>query len=215
MTATTNPDVAVTIDVLSNDEDPDGDSLTVDSVTQPTNGSVLINADQTVTYSPATNFNGVDSFRYVVLDGQGVSATATVSVTVTNTTVLVANFMNGNTDFFKSRVHLWNPSTSAGAVRARVFTLPNVGDSLLLGEVDFEILQSESAVNIKLAEDILGPLGIPMPYMENAGNLTLEFTIEAPNVGGAGNVLPSEADVAMARRNKGYEHGLPSKKSLR
>ena len=52
-------------------------------------------------------------------------------------------------------------------------------------------------------------------YMENAGNLTLEFTIEAPNVGGAGNVLPSEADVAMARRNKGYEHGLPSKKSLR
>jgi len=182
---------------LSNDEDPDGDSLTVDSVTQPTNGSVLINADQTVTYSPATNFNGVDSFRYVVLDGQGVSATATVSVTLTNTTVLVANFMNGNTDFFKSRVYLWNPSTSAGAVRARVFTLPNVGDSLLLGEVDFEILQSESAVNIKLAEDILGPLGIPMPYMENAGNLTLEFTIEAPNVGGAGQVFDSAFTLAF------------------
>ena len=49
---------------------------------------------------------------------------AFVAKFVDQQTVLVANFMNGNTDFFKSRVYLWNPSTSAGTVTVRVFTLP-------------------------------------------------------------------------------------------
>jgi len=69
-------------------------------------------------------------------------------------------------------------------VRVRVFTLPHTGDSFLLGEVNLGILEGSSARNIKLAEDILIPLGIPLPYTEDAGNLTLELTIEAPNVHG-------------------------------
>ena len=59
--ASTDEDIAVTINVLGNDDDVDGDTLTVDSVTQPTNGAVLINADQTVAYTPASNFNGSDN----------------------------------------------------------------------------------------------------------------------------------------------------------
>ena len=39
-------------------------------------------------------------------------------------TLLVANFSNGNDGAFNSRVYLWNPSTSAGQVTVRVFTLP-------------------------------------------------------------------------------------------
>ncbi len=51
---------------------------------------------------------------------------ATQSFTVT-ATVLVANFTNGNDAAFNSRVYLWNPSTSAGVVTVRVFTLPPIG----------------------------------------------------------------------------------------
>ena len=74
-------DTNVTISVLANDTDDDGDTLSVASVGQGTNGSVVLNPDDTVTYTPAANFNGVDSFIYTVTDGTG-SAVANVSITV-------------------------------------------------------------------------------------------------------------------------------------
>jgi hypothetical protein len=80
--ATTNEDNSVTINVLANDADPDGDTLTVGSVTQPTNGSAALNADNTVTYTPNRDFNGQDTFTYTISDANGETATATVTVTV-------------------------------------------------------------------------------------------------------------------------------------
>jgi len=106
--------LAVTIDILNNDEDPDGDTLVLDSVFTAANGSIEVNPDQTVTYTPDSDFIGSDSFIYAVSDGKGGTDTATVTVTVTETTVLVANFMNGNNAFLASRIYLWNPSMSAG-----------------------------------------------------------------------------------------------------
>jgi DNA/RNA endonuclease G (NUC1) len=78
---TTSEDTAVTVDVLTNDSDVDGDSLTVTGVTQGSHGSVTTNGT-TVTYSPAANFNGTDSFTYTISDGHGGTATASVSVTI-------------------------------------------------------------------------------------------------------------------------------------
>ena len=106
-------------------------------------------------------------------------------------TVLVANFTNGNNGALHSRVYLWNPSATAGEVTVRVFTLPLTGDSSLLGTLDLESLQAESARNLKLAEDILDPLGIALPYVTDGGNLTLEFTIQAADVRGAAQVFSS------------------------
>lgn len=80
--ASTDEDTAVVIDVLSNDSDSDGDALTVESVTDPANGTANINADGTVTYTPSGDYNGSDSFVYTVSDGKGGSDTATVSITV-------------------------------------------------------------------------------------------------------------------------------------
>ncbi|MFP4597388.1 MAG: Ig-like domain-containing protein [Persicimonas sp.] len=81
-TADTDQNVDVTIDVLANDTDADtGDTLTVDSVTQPANGSVTNNGDD-VTYTPDTDYVGSDTFDYTVSDDAGATDTATVTVTV-------------------------------------------------------------------------------------------------------------------------------------
>ena len=48
-----------------------------------------------------------------------------------------------------------------------------------------------TALNVKLAEDILLPLGINLPYITDGGNLTLEFTITAPDVRGVAQVFSS------------------------
>jgi hypothetical protein len=69
------------IDVLANDSDLDGDTLTVDSVTQGSNGSVSNNGSS-VTFTPNPGFTGTDSFTYTVSDGNGGSDTATVTVTI-------------------------------------------------------------------------------------------------------------------------------------
>jgi hypothetical protein len=79
--ATTNEDTPVTINVVSNDTDIEGDTLVVSAVTQGTNGTVTFSGGS-VTYTPDDNFNGTDSFTYTVSDGNGGTATATASVTV-------------------------------------------------------------------------------------------------------------------------------------
>jgi VCBS repeat-containing protein len=87
--AVTKVDTSVIIDVLDNGSDPDvGDILTVDSVTQGTNGSVSNNGSY-VTYTPAAGFNGTDNFSYTVSDGNGGTDTAIVDVTVVDTFAIV------------------------------------------------------------------------------------------------------------------------------
>ena len=79
---TTDQGTPVTINVVSNDSDPDGDTLTVSAITQPGNGAVTNNNNGTVTYTPNGGYTGSDSFTYTISDGNGGTATATVSVTV-------------------------------------------------------------------------------------------------------------------------------------
>ena len=81
--ATVAEDGSADIAVLSNDSDPDGDAIALDSLSPAQNGSVRKNADGTVGYGPNPGFHGTDSFRYTITDGKGGSATATVQVTVT------------------------------------------------------------------------------------------------------------------------------------
>jgi hypothetical protein len=80
--ATTDEDVSLTLNALANDWDSDGDPVVVTTVGAASHGSAVLNADQSITYVPAANFNGSDSFTYTVSDGIGGLATATVHVTV-------------------------------------------------------------------------------------------------------------------------------------
>ena len=82
--ATTPEDVPVTIDILANDFDveTDIDPGSVVILTDPTEGTVTVNPDGTVTYTPNAGFFGTDSFRYQVCDFTGLCDDAWVYVTV-------------------------------------------------------------------------------------------------------------------------------------
>ena len=74
---------AVTIDVLAEDYDVDGDSLTVTGVGTPTHGTAVVNADNSVTYTPSVGTTAtVDAFSYTVSDGYGGTSSATVTVDI-------------------------------------------------------------------------------------------------------------------------------------
>ncbi|MCK5181398.1 MAG: tandem-95 repeat protein, partial [Dehalococcoidia bacterium] len=105
-------DTPVIIDVLNNDSDVEGDTLTVDSVTQGTNGSVSNNGSYVV-YTPATGFNGTDSFSYTVSDGNGGTDTATVSVTVVDAFATI--FVHVDTGPTAS-IFIWDDTTGGWAI---------------------------------------------------------------------------------------------------
>jgi Bacterial Ig domain/YDG domain/Bacterial cadherin-like domain len=77
-------DTPVTINVLANDWDPNGDPLTIVSAGPAPHGNVQVNNNGTVTYTPfgGMGYQGIDSFQYQISDGHGGTATATVTVTV-------------------------------------------------------------------------------------------------------------------------------------
>lgn len=79
--ADTGFETAVTIPVLGNDTDVDGDTLTVVSASSP-DGTVVVNPDGTITFTPADGFEGEASITYTVRDPAGLTDTATVTVTV-------------------------------------------------------------------------------------------------------------------------------------
>lgn len=80
--ATTNEDVSVTIDVLANDIDPDGDALSISAVEPALHGTVILNSNNTLTYIPQLDFHGSDLFAYTASDRRGGEIPAIVRITV-------------------------------------------------------------------------------------------------------------------------------------
>ena len=87
----TDEDTPVVITVLDDDSDPDGHDFAISDTTDPANGSIVVNPDGTITYTPDPGFVGVDTFTYTIceLDGvvngipaTGLCDTATVTVTI-------------------------------------------------------------------------------------------------------------------------------------
>ena len=71
----------MTVAVLANDRDVDGDALALVSVSSPAHGTAAISGTSIV-YTPARNFVGTDLFNYLITDGRGGTATTTVAVSV-------------------------------------------------------------------------------------------------------------------------------------
>jgi hypothetical protein len=72
----------IPLDILLTGLDPDGDPLTFTIVSSPTHGT-LSGVAPDLTYTPATNYNGTDSFTFRVNDGQVSTEPAVVSIDVT------------------------------------------------------------------------------------------------------------------------------------
>ncbi len=79
--ATTQEDTAVTIDVLSNDTDVDGDKLSIESASVPKEQGTVEVVNGKLVFTPAENFNGQAEITYTVTDGQ-LTDEAKVTVTV-------------------------------------------------------------------------------------------------------------------------------------
>ena len=130
--ATTEEDAAVTINVLANDTDPNGDALSV-TAASAVNGVVTVNADRTITYTPSANYNGTDTITYTIADGSGGVATSTVAVTIT--AVNDAATISGN---------------SAGTV---------VEDGVLTASGQLTVADPDAQENSTIAESFVGPYG--------------------------------------------------------
>jgi PKD repeat protein len=79
---TTTMNRPITINVLANDRDPNGDPLTILSVTRPEFGTPVINPNGTITFTPRPGFVGRPIFYYTIGDGRGGTARGQVIVFV-------------------------------------------------------------------------------------------------------------------------------------
>ena len=69
-------------ELLANDTDPDGDSLSISSVQDGDHGSVEIDGDGNIVFTPDENYNGEATFSYTASDGNGGENTATVTLNI-------------------------------------------------------------------------------------------------------------------------------------
>jgi len=123
--ASTSFNSPVTIAVLLNDFDANGDPLSVTSTTNGTGGTAAATSGVFVTYTPNAGFSGTDTFSYTISDARGGTATANVSVAVSSTvTVLSAGFdsitgtwsVSGTTTVPAAPIIIHVGNTVAGAV---------------------------------------------------------------------------------------------------
>jgi len=149
----TSTDVPVTIDILANDSDADGDldPTSVTKVVPPTNGSVEFDPVTGVAeYTPAPGFTGNDSFTYSVCDLGDRCASAEVLIAVGSTfvavddtatttagvqvvTAVLDNDVDSNNNIDPASVAVVSPpangSTTVNATTGAITYLPNVGFS--------------------------------------------------------------------------------------
>ncbi len=190
--ATTDEDTPVTIAVLTNDSDPDGDPLTVTGASDPAHGTAQVNPDGTITYTPAAGFHGTDFFTYTVEDNEGaVSNVATVTITVIpiyELTITVAGTGSGTTDPSPG-VHYYHPgavvslsATPAPGSRFDGWTGPDAGDIVddeIVMDGDKDLVANFSLIPVSLKVDKIGNA------VEAAVGDTIEYTILVTNTGEA------------------------------
>jgi uncharacterized delta-60 repeat protein len=84
--ASLNVSAAAANRLLINDNDVDGDVITLSTspIVNVSNGSLTLNSDGSFVYTPPANYSGNDSFTYQIDDGKGATANATVALSVTN-----------------------------------------------------------------------------------------------------------------------------------
>lgn len=170
---TTRQETAVNISVLSNDSDPDGDILSIESFTQGANGLVTLNDNGTIDdilddfliYTPIKQLNPKigfnDSFEYTISDGNGGIVTSTVNVAVGK----IENGGNGKNTIFGTP---GDDVLSGGNGKDKLYGA--AGNDLLQGDKGSDLLFGDSGNDILrggLSKDTLnGGLGNDTLYSD-------------------------------------------------
>ena len=166
------------INILANDSDPDMDMLTVTTAVAA-NGTVVINADGTIDYTPNPGFNGTDTINYTISDGNGGTASSTVLInivpvadpptsadnTVTTDEDIVFTF--GLSDFAFADQDVGDALTAV-----RIDTLPTDGQLLIGGNpVTVGQVIAQSSIDNGLL------LFVPDPDENGTGYATFDFSV--------------------------------------
>tara|TARA_R110002020_G_scaffold91560_2_gene222272 strand:+ start:1711 stop:3489 length:1779 start_codon:yes stop_codon:yes gene_type:complete len=211
--STTTPGQSVVIDVLGNDEFPDPDGVKIIEVSQPKNGTITINADRTLTYSPTAPPAGAeaptesitDNFEYTTEGGtteenEVVQETAPVTVTITppapvqgeNVYYVTVNGSKSNNG--RSEAAAWSFEQAISSAGAGDIVYIKAGN---YGNLQLELYKNGSANEPiqfigyrNTPGDILANQGSTFAYGDaiDANKMPL-FTGSAPNGNGNGTAI--------------------------
>ncbi|TAK89420.1 MAG: retention module-containing protein, partial [Burkholderiaceae bacterium] len=199
--ATTPINAAITVDVKSNDTDVDdlNSTLIISAPSvNPAQGTVVLNPDGTLTFTPANNFTGAATITYTVSDPGGLSDTGTLVVSVGNntpptgadnsTTILE----DGSKTF--AAVDFGFSDVDAGQFlnAVRIDTLPGAGSLTLSG------------TPVTAGQVIpVGQLGnlVFSPVHDANGNNYANFTFSVQDNGGAFDTVPNTFTVNVTAVN--------------
>lgn len=166
----TPEDTALEISVaqlISNFEDIEGDSLTLASIQNPSNGTVAFNSDRSkVIFTPNANFNGSASFNYAISDGQpdgSVSDNFTIDVQAINDEPIIKNVLNNTAEGLEE-----TPLSIPVQQLTNNFTDPD-GDTIELASV---------ASLVGGSVNIVGSNVIFTPEKDYAGTATFKYTVK-------------------------------------
>jgi len=121
--------------VLSNDTDPDGDTLTAEMPSDPAYGTLLLSSTGAFSYTPNAGFSGLDGFTYMVHDTTGGMATASVTITVGS----------GGSQPTLAVNDVSVTEGSAGTTRTAMFTITRSGSTTAASSVSYSTGSSGTA----------------------------------------------------------------------
>ncbi len=175
----TDEDKVTIIDVLANDTDSDGDKLTVTQATvDSSKGTVVINSDGTITFTPVANYHGDAVINYSVSDGKGGVSSSFVNV-------VVASVNDAPTDIVVTAINTVNEYAKAGTVVATMYTvdadLPNDSHVYILSGKDADRFNIDANGTITVKADNSLYLGCPA----NAQDETFHVTVTTTDLAGA------------------------------
>jgi hypothetical protein len=132
--AATGYDTPVTVDPLTNDSDPNGDTLVLRSVGDPVHGTVDQTAGGSLQYHPAASFSGDDAFGYTVCDSRTPSMCSSAAVAVQVAAPAIVPDSTGGvpvSDSFAPAPQMVNPTVVSLHVSADVLRLDDSKDYIL------------------------------------------------------------------------------------
>ncbi|MBM9514817.1 FG-GAP-like repeat-containing protein [Desulfogranum marinum] len=199
--ASTDMDTATAVDVLVNDYDPNGDTLTITAVDNPTseggiasindNGSPSDPNDDFIDYTPPASFSGTDTFDYIIDDYTDGTGTATVTVTVNELEPVCSPYGEPNYDaatedgvFLWKEGNVWHLRAIAGSSGWQSYSGSIVADMDFVSVTPVSLEQWGDSVDTPNSQLIEFNINMGSPWydgldIEVQAGATVYFDVEA------------------------------------